>query len=243
MDNQKKHSFVIRPSECDLNKRLSPQAAAERMEELAYLHAEALGLGFMDLMNVGAFWALTRLTVTFEKLPKLGEEITLQTWPKNMVGLFAVRDWLWFDAQGEIIGRASSSWVLMDIKSRKPRPLESLSGLDFERYPESALEEMPGKIHRAEEGREIRKFNIPLSDLDLNGHVNNAKYFRWLLNAFTQETWKSNWNKIEANYLGEAFPKEEVLLLRSSEGNEQIIDAVSTQRKKTVFRAKISFTG
>lgn len=39
MDHQKIHFFIIRPSECDLNRRITPQAAVERMEEIAWFQA------------------------------------------------------------------------------------------------------------------------------------------------------------------------------------------------------------
>lgn len=241
MNNQKTHSFIVRPSECDLNRRITPQAAAERMEEIAWFHAEELGFGIRELIKIHAFWALTRLTIRFERLPKLGDEIKLQTWPKTMSGLLALRDWLWFDYQNKVIGRATSSWVLVDMDSRKPRNLDDVPNIDFERYPESALDEMPGKIHRPEEGQTALNFKVPLSDLDLNGHVNNTKYFRWILNAFSQQSWKSNWKQIEANYLGEALPAEEIELIRAIANHEAIIEAHSKVRDKTLFRSRILF--
>lgn len=125
--------------------------------------------------------------------------------------------------------------------SRKPRNLDDVSNIDFERYPESALDEMPEKIHRPEQGQIALSFKVPLSDLDLKGHVNNTKYFRWILNAFSQQDWKSNWRQIEANYLGEALPAEEIELIRSATPTGSIIKAHSKARNKTPFRARILF--
>lgn len=233
--------FFVRPSECDANRVMSPTGVAERMEEAAWFHAEALGYGVRELRKMKRFWALTRLRVEFDRLPRWSEEITLHTWPKGSSGIYALRDWLWLDKEGSAFGRATSSWVLVDLEARKATALGDMPSAFEERAGIHAIESMPKKIEPLSEAASGKTFNVPLSDIDLNEHVNNTKYLRWVLDSFDRNEWKTPWTSIEANYLAETRFNESMEVQRIVNGPTHRIEVLSNKRNKPVFRAEISF--
>ena len=242
MKSLRESIFVVRPSESDIHQKMTPAGVMERMEEIAWFHAEELGYGVQALREQGVFWVVTRMQVEFDRLPRSGEEVRLQTWPKGKDGFFARRDWLWKDSEGETFGRATSSYVLLEASTRRVSPLENLAPILTERAHIHAIEDMPLKVEALDHGDHERRFTVPFSDIDLNRHVNNTKYLRWLLDTFESAEWVRPWNKIVTNYLAETTEGEEILSKRSVVGTDHTMEAYSIGRDKAVFRAMIRFT-
>ncbi len=86
-----------------------------------------------------------------------------------------------------------------------------------------------------------RSFRVPLSDIDLNEHVNNTKYLKWLIDSFERKDWNTPWTSIEANYLAEARFAEHIVVKRQVEGSIHRMEAHSDDLNKPVFRAEIRF--
>lgn len=241
MKSLKESTFVVRPSESDINRRMTPSGVLERMEEIAWFHAEELGYGVEALRNQGVFWVVTRMAVEFDRLPVSGDEITLQTWPKGRSGFYAFRDWLWIDAKGKEIGRATSTYVMLDMKTRKVAPLNDLPESLLERAHIHAIEHVPEKIPAVENVHRERSFEIPFSDIDLNNHVNNTKYLRWLIDTFSGREWTKPWSSLTVNFLAEAKESEKIVSRRQANGLDHIMEALSSEINKVVFRAHIRF--
>ena len=89
------------------------------MQEIAEDHAIAVHCGRKELVEErGMAWMLTRLHLEMKRYPDLMDDIRVVTWPGKPTRLFFVRHTMFFDAQGEDLGRATSLWVLFNIKGR-----------------------------------------------------------------------------------------------------------------------------
>ena len=66
-----------------------------------------------------------------DRYPGWGEEILVKTWPRGIERLFALRDFLITSRQGEVLGRVTSNWLLVDLTTRRPKRLEEV----FKRMP------------------------------------------------------------------------------------------------------------
>ncbi len=214
----------------DLTGRLSAGTLFGFFEDIAGRHAVQLGWGRDDLMTGGNFWVLSRMLVKIERLPETWEEVTLRTWPRGTETIFALRDLEMYDTAGKRIAAASSSWVIVDYHTRKAqRPDKALSNLNISFPSERALETNARRVPPLPEGCPIAKnFRVRLDDIDINRHVNNAKYVHWAVNSHDQDFISRHTPvSIEVNYLQECPPEEMITTLMCSCGTNSDKSAVS----------------
>lgn len=201
----------------DLTGRLSPGALFSFFEDLAGRHAAELGWGRDDLMESGGyFWALSRMIVKIERLPKAWDEVTLRTWPRGTETIFALRDMEMYDDAGKKIAGASSSWVIVDYATRKAqRPDKALSTMNL-RFPGArALDTNARKVPPLPAGdHRLTRLRVKLDDIDVNRHVNNARYVHWAVNCYDPEFISLHTpDAIEVNYLLEGHHDEMINIL------------------------------
>lgn len=111
------------------------------------------------------------------------EQISLETIPYEVKGIFGLRNFVMRDASGEALFWADSTWVMVDTEKMKPvRVPEDVArayGND-ERYD---MEYESRKILIPEGGDCVRDITVAADHLDTNGHVNNVKYIRMALDS------------------------------------------------------------
>ena len=160
---------------------------ADHLQEAAAEHARHLGVSINRLAEVGLGWVMSRLIVRIERWPLSGETMRIETWPSKRVGHLFHRE---FRLRGEsdlLIGAASSSWALFDVRARHvattPKWLEEAVPWD----PEEAVGFERAAVPRIGIASYERSVVPRLSDLDINGHVNNAQLLGWTLEALPRE--------------------------------------------------------
>ncbi len=200
----------------DLTGKLSTGSLFNFFEDIAGWHALELGWGRDNLLSNGLFWALSRMVVKIDHLPQTWEEVTVRTWPRGTETIYALRDLEMYDASGMRLAAASSSWVVVDYHSRKAqRPDRALSNLN-NRFPqERALDTNARKVPPLPAGEhEITSLKVKLDDIDVNRHVNNARYVHWALNCYDPEFISMHTTDIiEVNYIAEAHQNEMINIL------------------------------
>ncbi|MBP6364973.1 MAG: hypothetical protein KA300_02555, partial [Bacteroidales bacterium] len=123
-------TYKIKSYEADLNAALKPQSMMLMMQELANLHADALGFGYDNLMEKGIIWVLSRSHVIFRRVPKWREEVYFKTWHKGSDKLFGLRDFIMTGEGGEEIATATTSWLIIGTESRRLQRIEQHIGND-----------------------------------------------------------------------------------------------------------------
>jgi medium-chain acyl-[acyl-carrier-protein] hydrolase len=191
----------------DLTGKLSIPSLLSFFQEIAWEHATINGFGFEDLKEQGSFWALSRMQVDIIRLPKWTDSIRLTTWPSGTEGPFALRDYLIENDKGEKLVGATSSWLIVDINTRRPRRPDAFK----DRMPicdtVRSVANNAQKINEAD-GPNYNEFlyTSRISDIDINGHINNTKHVEWAVNAFKADDYIDlEISKIEINYLSEGF--------------------------------------
>ena len=218
----------------DLTGRLSPGAVFNFFEDIAGRHAVELGWGRDNLMTNGFFWALSRMVVKVESLPMVWDDVTLRTWPRGTEAIFALRDLEMYDASGKRLAAASSSWVVVDYHTRKAqRPDKTLSNLN-NRFPEErALDTNARKVQPLPPGEhEMTRLKVKLDDIDVNRHVNNARYVHWAVNCYEPEFISNHTpDTIEVNYIAEGHQNEMINIFtgRSDETGSSFIHSVTRE--------------
>ncbi len=203
--------FTISIHDCDCFGRLKPSSLVAMMQQVSSNQCLQLNLGWEDLAKKNMFWAIIRQKVLIEQLPTLGQTVTIETWPGKTSRVAYPRSTIGYDAQGKELFRAISLWVLMDMDSRA-MILPDESGISVSGYvrgdeltlPRSlALRHLSGHAHR----------QVMYSHLDMNGHMNNAKYLDWMEDLLPSFFHKEHPIKgFTINYFSEAREGEDIQL-------------------------------
>ncbi len=180
--------FIIPCYNTDVACRLKPTAFMNIAQEAAGENAKHLGFGYDDLIKYNTAWILSRVHVVFIDTPKWKDEITLQTWHKGLDRLFYLRDFIMTDSEGRERVKATTSWLILDLETRKMvrHPQMDDEGTVCK---ENIIEKPADKVRmpRSAEPELVRTHEVSYSDIDNNGHTNNAMYMQWSMNAVGYE--------------------------------------------------------
>ena len=212
--------YPVNVFDTDITGRLSPGALFNYFQDLAGRHASHLGFGREHLMTNGYFWVLSRMTVEIDRMPVTWDEVTIRTWPRGTESIFALRDLEMYDAGGKRLAGASSSWVIVDYVTRKvQRPDKALSFMNAQFPEERALDTNAGKIPAMHSGEHrVTRLKAKLDDIDVNLHVNNARYIHWVMNCYEPEFIRLHTpDTIEVNYLSEGHRDDMVNIITGNE--------------------------
>lgn len=168
---------VLQAYQCDRYGYVRPLILMNELQGCADTHAEMLGCGRTFLTEQNMAWVVTHYLVDILELPREGEELTFSTWPSMKELLRATRDFEIRGADGRLMVRATSQWVLIDMATRRPVRLDAAvpalvqSGARawdriFCKFPDFVAE----KTH---------VFKCRFDDIDVNQHINNAVYAVW----------------------------------------------------------------
>jgi medium-chain acyl-[acyl-carrier-protein] hydrolase len=224
--------YEILSFQIDPKGKLRWASLADMLQEVAWKHADSRDFG-QQLFEKGFMWVLSRFHIKVFEMPSWGEYIKIKTAGRGINKLFALREFEVENRQGKIIAKAMSAWLLLDIKSKRPlRPRQVLPYELFDDNPDISL--VPDKINLDIELLTSKSFSVNYSDLDMNNHVNNVSYIRWIEDfCFEKEI---QFDELLINYLTEAIIGEEIEILFQKNGRETILAGNYNSRK--VFSAR-----
>ena len=181
-------NFVIPCYDTDAAWRLKPSAFMNMAQEAAGQHAVYLGFGYDDLIVSNTAWILSRLNIKFLDTPLWRDEITLTTWHKGLNRLFYIRDFVLTDKDGKERVKATTSWLVMNLENRRlvrdPK-LVDMDGI----CTDDAIETPADKVQMPKdiEAEYVMDHRVSYSDVDTNGHTNNAMYMQWAMDTVEYE--------------------------------------------------------
>lgn len=201
--------------ECDFDGLWKPAAIFQHLTEAASQHAEKLGFGFNDMLARNLYWVHSRMKIKFFDFPRLGDTVTLRTWPKTIhQKLFFIRDFEVLRDDGERLAAATSAWLVINAATRRMVPAQVLD-FDLPVSPDrAALNESLEKLGLNQKGTEKLRVTAGYSAVDMQGHVNNSRYVEWVSDCFDIDSYhdrRLDWMQI--NYYHEIRPGETVSLL------------------------------
>jgi medium-chain acyl-[acyl-carrier-protein] hydrolase len=215
-------SYKIPVYEIDFNEQLSPHSLFNLLQDIASEHAELLRFGKDDLLKENRFWVLSRIAVQITKWPGWEETVIVKTWPRGTEKLFALRDYEVKYPDGSPVALGSSSWLVVDRTSRRiQRPDSLLSHLN-EGFPiKSTLGRNASKVEPlTDDIVSGTPFKVQVSDLDLNLHVNNVIYVKWIIDSYDLDfRMKHSLSFVEINYLAESRHNDEIIIRTSHDKN------------------------
>jgi medium-chain acyl-[acyl-carrier-protein] hydrolase len=204
-------TYGIHTYEVDFEGRVHPVALLNYLQDAAGRHALAHGFSIPDLVRKGLTWVLSRYHARIFRYPMLGENVEVQTWPSGRQGVFALRDFIMTGADGGTILTATSSFMILDLNSKKPVRMDGLIPAEAV-LEERALPDDFRSLPEVAETPDPVRFPVRRQDLDFNRHVNNVVYIQWGLEAVPRDILMScRPSRIEISYKAEAFLGDAIL--------------------------------
>lgn len=227
-------TFEILSFQVDPQGRLRWSALGDLFQEIAWQHADSGNFG-QNLFDMGFHWVLSRLYIEEKKLPRWGDVIQLKTAARGIDGLFALREFEMVNSSGEVLAGGMSSWLLLDSKSKRPkRPNQFLPDNLFPPVSDSTY--IPEKLKVPTETTTPKKFTVHFSDLDMNNHVNNVTFIRWIEDYC--HAVGLDFNQLEINYLAEAVFHQDVEVTFQWSGDRAILQGTVAQSPIFIARLK-----
>ena len=193
---------------------LKPSGFMDMAQEIAYWAADAMGFGYDSLHIHHTAWVMTRLHIRFLKPVRWRDNVTLFTWHKGYGGVSFFRDFLMRNAAGETAVAATSSWVVIDERSRRMVKPEELLQLMQVEQPEHAITEPAPKIILPKEMELAGEHWVSSTEIDINGHTNNACYVVWAIGCLPKEAAIQPVKELFVNFHKETTEGECVQLYR-----------------------------
>ena len=215
--NRLTEQYTIPCYDTDASWRLKPVSFMNYAQEMANRHANILGFGYDDLIASKTAWVLARMNIRFVNLPLWRDNVSLTTWHKGLNRLFFVRDFQMKDAQGNICVEATTSWIVLNLETRRfvrdPKLMDEGTVCQ-----DHAIEQPADKvvIPKDIEAEYVMDHVVSYSDVDMLGHTNNAMYMHWAMDAVAYEvTSQKPLKEVTINFNREARAGETVSIYRT----------------------------
>ncbi|MFR9650215.1 MAG: acyl-ACP thioesterase domain-containing protein [Rikenellaceae bacterium] len=248
MENYIDYNITVTSSDIDLWGYLRPTAILAILQEAAYLHSEQRRMGVDALHEQNVTWVLSRVRVEAERLPELHERIRVRTWHKGQSkesGLFSLRDFIIYDSEDRAIIRATSSWLVINIETRRITRIDKLfsgdSTLSRLVYQGDAIQSEAERVNPLSDGQAVGEHRVLYSDIDINQHVNNTKYLEWACDHAPQSMESQNrFKTLTINFNHEA-KYGELVTLRSTPQHPNRVQIEGVIEKRSIFTLTLEY--
>lgn len=219
--------FVFRFGDCDKSKNASLYAVMKLLSELAGEDYERRELGYEYLLEHGQAMLLSRLRLKIDRLPVHTEKIVATTWERLVKGPYFYRDYEIKSESGEVLASGSSQWMLVDITSRTVlRPSSLVEGKRQENPRKSACPDCE-KQKKQEGLPPLGCRSVYYSDLDGNGHVNNAVYGKIAVDFLPEEIRQKEIKDFSINFFMETKQDETLKICGKETDNGYLVQGFS----------------
>jgi len=231
--------WIVEFNDCYSNGRISYVTLSRYLQDTAGYHAEEGGFGINDMVANNQSWVLTRFAMEIDKLPKLGNVVTVRTWISFVRGAFSNREYELL-LNNKQIARATSSWTVINFVERKVEHLK-IETEHFDFNINTATEKSAERIHLDMDFEDVFDLKVRFLALDMVQHVSNLKYLDWTFdNVDHRKVLKSRLKKITVNYIKELGLDDDVKVSSNIIENIQTIK-MSKNSEKTCFAAQLEW--
>jgi len=185
MKEQWEKEIYLRGSDFDSLERLKPSAVLDLFQDVAGEHADHLGIGFGDMLEKGLLWVVARAKFELLGNARPYERVRVRTWPLPQGRAVFVRNYKICHADGTLLAQGCSEWALMDVVKRRLTAVADVYPLGDRFCTEEVFTQRLRRVPDFEAAGEGYPILPGYSSLDLNGHVNNARYAEFALDAAT----------------------------------------------------------
>ena len=179
-------SCRLKNKDVNMYRKLRTSTLFEMLQETSIAHTEQLGAGREKTLDHGFLWVIMQQEVKIHSLPGYDDEITVSSWPGTTMHVLFPRYYQIHDSKGNLLVEGSALWALIDHQTRK-MIFPNKNGISVPGEQHGNEYPLPQRIN-AEECGQQQDFRVPFSYCDLNGHMNNTRYFDLFDDLFAMQS-------------------------------------------------------
>ncbi len=264
----KKYSipFTVPSSLIDGQCRFTALGMISAAQDVTAVHYGSGGLSIPHLQKKKLTWVLVKQRFEIREYPLWMDSLYLTTWAKPPKGPFFFRDYEYsyallgrkptmdkalrdvseggktlYDENAEPFLRAASNWMVIDTDMMKPlKPSDDVMGTLQYCY-DNALDSSFPKIPMPDAGWDCEHSFFPtVTDIDINSHVNNLSYIRWILSYIPFSVCEGKLiSCLDTYYISSAvFSQKLICRACEIEKNVCVHSIIRAEDGSEVFRAK-----
>ncbi len=138
-------------------------------------------IGALPVHELGLSWIIIQYDLNIQRMPEANETIMIRTYAKEYNRLFSYREFEVYDKNGELLVYVMTVFALINEERRLTKiPVEVIEGYGssenrrIKRMPKPTA---PDPLENANQ----QQYQVGYFDIDSNFHVNNSRYFLWML--------------------------------------------------------------
>lgn len=168
--------------ECDESAHPSLSMLLSMFSMVSDAHSISLGMDTTEIQQTGGAWVITNYEGTISQtLPTFGDQVVLGTRALAYNRFFALREFWLRSIDGQEYARAKAMFVFMNLTTRK---MESIPEKIIAPFHSPMVKRIP-RLRRPQELNDGQcksaDYQVRYFDIDVNHHVNNARYCDWFL--------------------------------------------------------------
>lgn len=238
-----RQEFTLSHIHVDCFGRAKPSTLLYFVQEAAGEHCSLLAVDKETLSHKHLFWAVTRNRIQITRLPRLGETITVETWPMPTTRVAYPRSVVAYDREHKELFRSISLWVLMDDRTRT-MILPGKSGITVDGTLTGTELTVPHAVATRPMEHTVQ-CHVGYTLLDQNGHMNNTRYMDWLDDLLPSAFHRQHAvQEFTLCYLNEAREADQITLnYELTDGPVLTVDAQRHNGTQTdrIFSAQVIF--
>ena len=189
---------------------------ARALEKAAVAAAYELKVDHDNLLaKCGCLWMLVRYQIRLQRMP-VGA-LRVETFLRSPKAAFSLRDFTIFDRLGEA-GQAVQTWVVVDEKERKVKPLSACADYLTAPTPVPERTTKPLRFKPSPDMTELGTWLVRPEQIDANGHLNNVAYLQKAEQYATGE-----YTALDVVFDRECFAGEKLSLVGSEDGETRFV--------------------
>lgn len=161
------------------------------------------GMSHIFLKQHGYVFLVSKVAYKIYRMPKMEEKIRVNTWVIGTKGAKFLRGYEMLSENGEKLVEAESQWICIEPEERaivRPSSFQwQVEAIEDKVLPVSCrnIRESDASLYKTQQ--------LACSDIDGNGHLNNAIYADIISNALSKEEFEGSISELYLNYSHEAY--------------------------------------
>lgn len=228
MNNVCRKTVIIDAHAVDYNRKYTLCALLRHFHEVVDAHGIEMRMdGDTVWNNYGAIWILTRIRIDVKEQAMWHDEIEVETYPLKP-GIVRMEREGTFKKDGKLFAALSSEWCLLDKASGRPRrPDQTGYPMDMPCFGGMMTDGYSKFDPSYADSDYAFSHTVRVSDLDINGHMNNVAYARLALDSFSvKELNAGRLVSFEIAFKAQCFEGEEIKVFRKEENGKYFVSGI-----------------
>ena len=130
-----RQQLTVTDDAIDAFRHVNNQRYIAWMQEIATAHSAANGWPMERYLEIGAAWVVRSHFIEYLRPTFAGDALEIQTWASSLALREVTRKYRFLRA-GQLLARAETKWVYVDIKSGRPKRIPEELLASFEAVPD-----------------------------------------------------------------------------------------------------------